>query len=66
MYMMIINKICKPHMWLCKYIDTRRDRVLTYSQELEVVNQSTSDSVFKLTVAWHSNFWVTDISQTSA
>ena len=61
----IINKICKPHMWLCKYIDTRRDRVLTYSQELEVVNQSTSDTVFKFTAALHSYFRVSDISQAS-
>lgn len=37
----------------------------TLTQELEVVNQTTSDSVFKFTAALHSYFCVSDISETS-
>ena len=37
----------------------------TLTQELEVVNLSTSDSVFKFTAALHSYFRVSDITQTS-
>ena len=35
------------------------------TQELEVVDQSTSDAVFKFTAALHTYFRVSDISQTS-
>lgn len=37
----------------------------TLTQELEVVNQSPSDAVFKFTAALHTYFRVSDISQTS-